>query len=298
MRAAWATDIHLRFCDDDERRDFYRTLADTPFDILLLTGDIGGESDLGGLPEPLDHSETVRHLKELEENVRRPIYFVLGNHDYYRSSMAVVRTAVAALCRGSRMLHFVQEEGVVALTERTALVGHECWGDAGWGDFESSPVLMNDWKVIWDLKQYWSRLSDLTVDLMPWKLKKNDLDQSALAQRLKALGEDAAEHFRRVLPDALARYERVVVLAHVPPFVKDYPRPWGPRPEDHLPVGACRAAGDALLEIAARFPDRQIRILAGHIHHRQEFRVANNITMSIGHAELMAPGVESVLEIL
>ncbi len=240
MRAAWATDIHLRFCDDEERRDFCQTLVETEFDVLLLTGDIGGESDLDGNPEPLDHTETVRLLKELEESLRRPIYFVLGNHDYYRSSMAAVRTAIVELCRGSETLRCVQNDGVIPLTERTALVGHECWGDAGWGDFISSPVLMSDWKVIWELKQYWKEVPDLSADLMPWKLRKADLDPFPLAERLKVLGQEAAEHFRRVLPEALARYEHVVVLSHVPPFVRDYPKKWGLRPRT---ICRCASAG-------------------------------------------------------
>jgi len=127
MRAAWATDIHLGFCDDKERRDFYRTLVETRFDVLLLTGDIGGESHLGGSPEPLDHTETVRQLKEMEESVRRPIYFVLGNHDYYLRSMAAVRTAVVELCRGSELLHFVQEDGSLHRWERRRTTTSKAW---------------------------------------------------------------------------------------------------------------------------------------------------------------------------
>jgi 3',5'-cyclic-AMP phosphodiesterase len=297
MIAVWATDIHLRFCDDEERAKFYRDLADMPFDALLLTGDIGGESDMAGNPEPLPHSDTLRFLAEVESAVGRPIYFVLGNHDYYRTSIASVRDHVVELCRRSRKLHFVQSDGIIALTDRTGLVGHECWGDAGWGDFLSSPVLMNDWKVIWELKQYWTYVPDLTVDLMPWALKKNDLDESALLKRLQSLGQEAAEHFRRVLPEALARFKFVVILTHVPPFVRKYPPKWRSRWEDYLPVSVCRAAGEVILEIAAQFPDRRLRILAGHIHQQQEFQVRDNITMSIGSAELMAPQVASILSL-
>jgi Icc protein len=36
--------------------------------------------------------------------------------------------------------------------------------------------------------------------------------------KLYALGDEAADHFRTVLPDALRRFRHIVVLTHVPPF--------------------------------------------------------------------------------
>jgi len=297
MKAAWATDIHLRFVDPDEREVFYRELIESECDVILLTGDLGGECDLqDGQREPLAETETAADLKELAEAVRRPIYFVLGNHDYYRSSFAAVRQAVHDLCQGSDFLHFVQQEGVAALTETTAIVGHECWGDAGWGDFLASQAMLSDWKVIWEPKQYWKR-ADPTADLAASKLTMADLDQSALAAELQRLGQEAADHLRKALPDALARYEDVLVLCHAPPFLQSIPRRWRGHPDDCWPTMVCRAAGEVLLEVAPQYPDRQLQILAGHTHDAQRFRVTKNMTMSIGAAEYMAPCIEAILDI-
>lgn len=40
MKLAWLTDIHLNFLDNDARRKFYDEILITPFDALLISGDI------------------------------------------------------------------------------------------------------------------------------------------------------------------------------------------------------------------------------------------------------------------
>jgi hypothetical protein len=44
------------------------------------------------------------------------------------------------------------------------------------------------------------------------------LDERGRLLRLHSLGDEAASYFRAVLPVALTRSRRLVVLTHVPPF--------------------------------------------------------------------------------
>ena len=81
----------------------------------LVTGDIG-ESDSVG-----------RFVDELGRIA--PIYYVLGNHDYYRSSIDEVR---ATLPGG-----WLPGLAPVQLTDRTVLLGIDGWGDARCGDLAS-----------------------------------------------------------------------------------------------------------------------------------------------------------------
>src|SRR5687768_3888091 len=75
VRLAWATDIHLDFLDDDGVRRFAAELAAPRADALILSGD-------------LSHAEVLEHhLRLLAQGVPGPIYFVLGNHDYYGSAI-------------------------------------------------------------------------------------------------------------------------------------------------------------------------------------------------------------------
>lgn len=81
MRAAWATDVHLEFVEDAPRDAFIAALKDTGADCVLLTGDIG------------EAASTREHLERIAGALDRPVYFVLGNHDYHGGSIAGVREA-------------------------------------------------------------------------------------------------------------------------------------------------------------------------------------------------------------
>lgn len=71
MRYAWMTDIHLEFLQDHEAISFVEKIAGQKFDGLFMTGDIS-------TAERLEF-----HLRLFGERCRTPVYFVLGNHDYY-----------------------------------------------------------------------------------------------------------------------------------------------------------------------------------------------------------------------
>ena len=128
MKLTWVTDVHLNFLDTEDVEAFFRTLADTLSDAILLSGDIGEAHDV------------AQFLNALDTAVQRPIYFVLGNHDFYRGSIAGVRAKVEALCSACPNLHWLPKAGVVPLTADTCLVGHDGWGDGRLGDYWDSTV--------------------------------------------------------------------------------------------------------------------------------------------------------------
>src|SRR5436190_623439 len=79
------TDIHLNFLKPLALRAFYdRVKAEQP-EALLITGDIA-ESD-----------SVARVLDEMQRHTGAAVYFVLGNHDYYRSSIRTVREEVGRI---------------------------------------------------------------------------------------------------------------------------------------------------------------------------------------------------------
>src|SRR5688500_8824035 len=114
-RLAWATDVHLNFLDLVQVEAFCQEIERQTPDALLLTGDITEAPSVGA------------YLQHLARRIDRPIYFVLGNHDFYRSSIARVREAMAALAADVPELVWLTGRGVVPLTEVTALVGHDSW---------------------------------------------------------------------------------------------------------------------------------------------------------------------------
>ncbi len=82
MKLAWATDVHFDHLDEEDVLEFCRRVAESSADALLLGGDISNAKDLAD------------HLATLGEHVPMPVYFVLGNHDYYGGSVAAVQDQV------------------------------------------------------------------------------------------------------------------------------------------------------------------------------------------------------------
>jgi 3',5'-cyclic AMP phosphodiesterase CpdA len=198
---------------------------------------------------------------------------VLGNHDFYGSSVSDVRGRATALSRQGRAV-WLGATDVVALSERTGLVGHDGWGDARFGDHHGSEVLLNDF----------IRIADLVLP-----------DRQRLGEALGRLGDESAAHLGRVLPSALGRFDHVLVLTHVPPFREACWHDGKTASDDFLPYFACRATGEVLLEQASRHPDRRLTVLCGHTHSPGEFAPLANLRVLTGGARYGSPQVQSPL---
>ena len=263
VRLAWLTDIHFTYVPPANREAFYTTLAVEKLDALLIGGDIG-ESDT-----------LAPFLKEIEERFSLPIYFVLGNHDYYHSSIARTRAAISRQAADSQRLHWLSNQSVIALSPTTALVGHDCWGDGRAGDFFGAEVLVNDFRFIEELQ-----------------CRRKE----TLLERLHALGDEAASWLGECLAEALDSYPEVIVLTHVPPF---YDVSWreGRISDDALPFYVCKAAGDRLAALARMHPDRSITVLSGHTHCGGTIQVLPNLVAQTGAARYGKPTIQRIFEI-
>jgi 3',5'-cyclic AMP phosphodiesterase CpdA len=263
MKLAWLTDIHLNFLSPPDVGAFLRGVAEVPADAVLLGGDIGEADDV------------ARHLDALDTTLQRPVYFVLGNHDFYRGSIAAVRAKVSALCSACPNLHWLPEAGVVPLTGETGLVGHDGWADGRLGNYWGSDVELSDWGLIADLA---------------------GLDRRDRLAILHQLGDEAAAHLRAVLPDALARFRHVLVLTHVPPFRNACWYRGRVSGDDWLPHMTCKVVGDALADAMTARPDRRMTVLCGHTHGAGEAQILPNLRVLTGGAVYGRPVVQQVLE--
>ena len=114
------------------------------------------------------------------------------------------------------------------------MVCHDGWGDGRLGNYWGSTVELNDWALIDEFR---------------------GLGPRERLAKLHALGDEAAAHFRAVLPDALARFRHVVVVTHVPPFRESCWHQGRISDDEWLPHFTCKAAGDALAEALWAHPD-------------------------------------------
>lgn len=100
MKLAWLTDIHLNFIDNVARKIFYQEVVNTGCDGALISGDIAEAPCL------------IDILNEMVTYINKPIYFVLGNHDYYRGQINEVRDAMLALTEVHEKLFWLPASGV------------------------------------------------------------------------------------------------------------------------------------------------------------------------------------------
>ena len=155
MKAVWVTDLHLEFLREEGKRElFLRKLADSGADAVLLGGDI---QIAGAL---------IETLRQLETSVGVPVYFALGNHDYYYGSIKRVRGDIRTLCGESKNLLWLSESRAITLSEKTALVGHDGWGDGRCGNYASSIVTLNDFLVIEELSGLPRKVPSYMMDVL------------------------------------------------------------------------------------------------------------------------------------
>ncbi len=112
----------------------------------------------------------------------------------------------------------------------------------------------------------------------------------------KHLGDNAAIHLRKVLPQALSCYDNVIYATHVPPFTQASLFQDKPSELHALPYFSCKVIGETLVEIGDKYPDKNITVLCGHTHNRALFTIGN-INVICAGARYYHPDIYSIIEI-
>ena len=239
MRVTWLTDLHLNFLEEERLTAFFAAVENQHPETLLVTGDTAESTDIIGF---------VARLSRIA-----PVFFVLGNHDFYGSTISEVRR----LSRGTK--RWLPAAGPIQLTKTTTLIGVDGWGDARCGDLESR-IMLSDWNWIGDLR---------------------GLSSQQRIEALRSLGTSEAG----ALKEQLARLEpcrALIVLTHVPPFAEACWYNGRQSEAAWLPWFTCIAVGETLLEFAQTHPETLITILCGHSHGRGEYRPLSNLLVRTG----------------
>ncbi len=263
MRVAWLTDIHLNFVPYRDRLAFYARLRETRADGFLIGGDIG------------ESASVSEFLKEMESEISAPIWFVLGNHDFYRGSIAGTRLRTERQTSESARLHWLSSSGVVHLTEHSALIGHDSWADGRLGNYQDSEVVLNDYVLIEEFR---------------------GLTKEKRLPTLHRLGEEAADYLEAQARLALARHSEVIVLTHVPPFREACWHEGRVSGSDFLPHFACGAVGERLAAVMRGHPEAKMTILCGHTHSGGSVDIGANLQVLTGASEYGSPAIQCIFE--
>jgi len=267
MKLAWLTDIHLNFIDENARRKFYQEIVKTGCDGVLISGDIAEAPCL------------IDILNEMARYIDKPIYFVLGNHDYYRGQIQEVHDTIAELTKSNDGLFWLPASGMQKLANNTFLIGQDGWADGRLGDYQNSCVVLNDSRMIADLFQ------------------EKILGKYQLLEKMQQLADADAIKLQNDLKLAVSQNPQgIIVLTHVPPFKETCTHGGEISGDDWLPYFSSKAIGDVLTAIAEQNPEIEFRVLCGHTHSEANVRYGN-LVVEVGKAEYCRPEIQKIIPV-
>lgn len=264
MRLVWLTDIHLNFLQEEARKSFYLEIIESSCDRVIISGDIA-ESD-----------SIVDILKEMACTVNKPIYFVLGNHDYYGSDVKSVRKHMKELTESDHLLHWLPFSGVQLLENQTIILGEDCWSDGRFGNYERSFVQLNDSVHIKDLRTF---------------------SRKELLRRMQLLADEDANQLEMSLQNAILNFKpaKIIVVVHIPPFREASMHEGKISNDDFLPFFSSKITGEVLLRSAAENEGIEFTVLCGHTHSSAFWQPRPNLIVKAGAAVYVKPSIQEVI---
>jgi len=277
FRLGWITDPHINFVAANTFANLCHSIANQNLDALVVTGDISEGHDIS------------RVMTMLQEAIDTPIFFVLGNHDYYKSSIEDVRTQMVEKfsLKANRFAPFAKNKATwlpavgdsdfIQLAPGVALCGHDGWYDGGYANWFKSLVVMCDYQLI----------AEFALSPQP---------SQGLFEKLQALAKESADYVKTVLPKAFKTNDQVYLATHVPVFAENAVYNGKISDDNWMPHFSNRHMGDAILEVMAQYPDKQLTVLQGHSHGKARFHPTSNIKSITGFAQYRRPALNDIFE--
>ncbi|HET9066972.1 MAG TPA: metallophosphoesterase [Gemmatimonadales bacterium] len=258
MTLFWLSDIHLDRATPAGEARLLKTIRENGPNTAILTGDTSHAKRL------------VSDLERLAAELGGTLHFVLGNHDHYGSSVGEVRDAVIAASNGNDSLAWLPPAGVVVLPDGRALVGVDGWADGRLGDPLTTPITLNDDRLIAELAAQHDRRAKVVV-----RRTLADADATRLATLL-----------RRAIDGG---HRELVVATHIPPFVECLPPGSRIAHPDWYPLLVSAATGRVLRSTATRHPEVSLDVLAGHSHRASDVSILPNLRVRVAPARYGTP---------
>ena len=259
---AWMTDVHFDGLAPEAQRVLAtRSWLNTSVSVVLMGGDIA-----------TSHS-VFEYLQAVAHQAHQPVYFVLGNHDYFGSSIHDVRARAKAVHRASfypGLRWLPAEPAPVPLwlgknkQASVGLIGHGGWADGqclGRQAFLDSSVRLADYSLIDDFA---------------------NLPPAELADKLEQLGRESARHIQPKLEAACSQFGTVLLLTHAPPFVEATTYRGKRSDDDYLPHFCNHALGVALRDTMRQHQSCHLIVLAGHTHSEVRTSILPNLDVHVG----------------
>lgn len=299
MKFTWLTDIHLDHLEKEQRKEFYESVQQHVGEFVLITGDIGNSI------------KTPEYIVEMVASILKPIYFVLGNHDFYGfdfHSFKFVEDIRKEYGGFPIELHETRDKGANAnylhgqsiIKGDVLIVGMDGWADCGYGSMEGYMYAsINDHSHIRDFMFIEQCQLVLRAPGVLNKIIKNKTieKRKELAQNdLKILNTQFKEFWEgaHILVNPP---KKVLFLTHIPPFPENALYNGYPSSPEKLPFFTNKTFGDWLLKTATEMPDISFTVLCGHSHDKATFSPLPNLVVHTGEAQYGKPQIQELIEV-
>ena len=280
MNVLWLSDLHLNWLSRTDAEQFVRSIDTSDADIAVVCGDTcmpASEEE-----QELGHNQSG--LLGIDTDI--PVFYVLGNHDFYGSSSSDVRVQLlneihlsAAENPRLAQCYLAACGNPIWLSEDTCIFGHDGWYDGRAGNYEHSYVMLNDF----------SQIGDFTRLLGGKHTRLN---------RMQVLADFGTEHIESMLHRAVLQgYKKFICVTHVPPFVES--SRYGDRPtgDDFLPFFCNFLLGERLRKFMLQHPEHELTVFCGHTHTAVDIQILDNLRVLVAGAEYGHPEVQGVVEV-
>lgn len=264
MKLAWLSDLHLDFVWKDQIFNLGDKIYNADCDAAIISGDIATSRSC------------CFALDFLQQTARKPIYYVLGNHDYYDGSIKTVNFFMEEYSETSKFAKWASIQGVIGLTKNSCLIGVEGWYDARYGNFLGESFNLNDFELIHEIKQARTR--------------------EAKGKVFRKLADASAEYINSVFCIAAEKYKNILILTHVPPFAEVCLYEGQPSSSASLPLFSSRVMGETLLDLKEKFIDKNIEVFCGHTHSPAELTI-DNLRVSVAGAIYGQPDIYTIVDV-
>ncbi len=249
LKLLHVTDPHFDYAPKFEYDSFISKVRARDFDIMVISGDI------------CDGAYADKHLSKLLRDIKKPIFFVLGNHDYYNTSCEFSQAKATQIAKGIHYLSTMPSP--IKLNPNVAIVGDDGFYDGLHGEGARTKVQLIDFRKTFDFAG--RNKFDVMAELA-----------QASAARLRGKLEEAVD----------LDVKTILVATHVPPFVESSRHRGKISSDEFLPLFSSKTMGDLMLEVANKHKDIDFFVLCGHTHCPCVVTVEDNLIVCVGEAHI------------
>jgi predicted phosphohydrolase len=262
IKIAHVTDPHFNFLtvgSDSNSRDeskilnFCQEIKAAGCEAAVISGDL--------TEAPYLYSD----LKLFQKHLGLPVYFILGNHDFYRGSFAKVNQLSRMITDAEPNIKWLQCIDSIKLTEKACLIGVDGWYDIKAGGAEHSRLAMTDFFLIEEFRHQ---------------------PHMKVVSASRKLAHDSSMKLEEKIKKVVGQFETIYIATHVPPFLEAALSPQRELSDfNWAPYMTNIVMGDTLVQLSEEYRDKKFVVLTGHTHTDCYYNAWRNLEVRVGKAD-------------